>query len=201
MSELENIFEEAVHAKGDMYLMKEQRLYENADKTRAILSHKTAHPDPIARLLASVLLSWFDDQQQEYLQALSYLSDYAPSYFAKTPVGSPPPEGVASFLAQHYQNRVARLLTLRLVKSENWPNWQATGVLLYLHQQKSPSTTEGLLRFAVETPNETWRKRALKAVQAIGDPALAIKVQAERERCEQLDLEMPSEVDQLSPRK
>lgn len=201
MSELETIFEEGVHAKGDMYLEKEQRLYENADKSRAILHQKTAHPDPIARLLASVLLSWFDDRQQEYLQALSYLSDYAPSYFAKTPVGSPPPEGVASFLAQHYQNRVARLLTLRLVKSENWPNWQATGVLLYLRQQKSPATTEGLLRFAVETPNEAWRKLALEAVQAISDPALAIKVQAERKRCEQLDLEMPSEVDQLSPRK
>ena len=200
MSELETIFEEAVHAKRDMYLEKEQKLYKNADKARAMLHQKTAHPDPIARLLASVLLSWFDDRQQEYLQALSYLSDYAPTYFAKTPLGSPPPEGVASFLAQHYQNRVARLLTLRLVKSEKWPEWKVKGIIIYLKQQKDKSTIEGLIRFAAETQNDEWRELAIEAITEIRHPKLSIFIETERKRFEESGIPFPKKVDQLSPR-
>jgi len=199
MEELSQIFEEAVRSKGEIYLSHEQKLIKGVGMDKSLLSQKLSHNDPVGRLLASVLIAWIQDEKQEFIKALGYL-DYIPRYIEKTPVLTPPPDGVAAYLSKHFQGRVTKLLTLRLLK-EDWPRWRVFGVLLYLKEQKDRATTEGLIRFAVETPNDEWRKFAVETIQAIGDPALPVKVDAERKWLEQSGISIPKEVDRLNPAK
>jgi hypothetical protein len=134
--------------------------------------------------MVGCLMSWISNKAPEYQPALDYL-DEAPKRAARTPAMEPSPRGVANVLNERFGSRVADFLALRLVKETNWPRWRVLGILLYLKEQRLPSTTSALLRFSMETDSEEARGYAIEAIQAIADPELEAKVQIERQRVEE----------------
>jgi hypothetical protein len=99
--------------------------------------------------------------------------------------------GIAAYLSKHFKGRVADILAVRLVKGTDWPEWSVLGVLFYLWKQKQASATAALIRFAIETPKEKWRRAAVKAIQAAADPDLQAKLAWERRRLREQEKLLP----------
>ena len=178
------LFEQAVISKGADYLAAEQGLRTQPGAAEPVLRRNLANPDGMARMLAEVLLAWTGNMAREYQQTLDYL-DYLPARLARTPISSPSPTGIAGYLNKHFDGRVAEFLALRLLKSPDWPRWRVLGVLFYLKDQKLPSTTAALIRYAAETANQEFAASAVEAIRSIPDPDLRKKIAAERRRAEQ----------------
>ncbi len=94
----------------------------------------------------------------------------------------PRSDGLANTLSESYGGRVADFLATRLVTSSHWPHWKAAGVILYLEQQRIPSTTEALIRFAAETRSKQLRDGAIDSVRRMRDAELPSKLRAEQAR-------------------
>lgn len=195
---METLFEEARVNSGDAYLTAERKLREAGPAAIPTLRANFQHSDYVARLIAKCLLDAIEGRSAECKAALDYL-DFIPKRLAKTPVGSPPPVGVAAELTDRFGARVAECLALRLVKSPDWPSWKSEGVLLYLSEHKVPSTIAPLIRFAVETPREPWRKIATEAIKAANDPDRTSKIAAERHLAEQQNKDFPKALSDLLP--
>jgi hypothetical protein len=195
---METLFEEARVSMGADYLSAERKLRGAGAAAVPTLRAKLQHPDYIARSIAKCLLNWIEGRGAEFQAALDYL-DFIPRRLAKTPVGSPPPVGVAAELTDRYAARVTEFLAVRLVKSPGWPSWQSEGVLLYLREHKVASTTAPLIRFAVETQREPWRAIAIEVVKAANDPELASKIVAERQLAERQKKDFPKALSDLLP--
>jgi hypothetical protein len=103
-------------------------------------------------------------------------------------------------LNERFGSRVADFLALRLVKEPNWPRWRVTGILLYLKEQKLPSTVSALLRYITETESDESRVYALETVQAIADPQLQSKLLMERERLNTKYKDLDKVLQSLAPR-
>jgi len=148
---MDNIFDNAVYLYGQEYLDAEMNLRNGGQLTLNTLRAKASqHPDPIAILIASCLQKWIQGSVPEFQQALDYL-DYIPKRLAQTPAGVPRPIGVANDLNERFSSKVRELLALRLLKESHWPRWKTLGVIYYLKEQASNSTTSALIRFAAET--------------------------------------------------
>lgn len=195
---MDTLFQKAIESRGKDYLDAEYLLRQGGSAAVNTLYQNRNHPDPIARLIVESLLLWLQGKASEHQAALDYL-DYIPKRLAKTPVGSPPPLGVSNELRDRFGDRVANFLALRLVKQDDWLRWRVISILFYLSEQKLPSTTYALIRFAVETPNEEARNYAIEAIKAIGDKDLKAKLSFERSRLQGLGLQKnwPSELDGL----
>lgn len=189
-------FEAVVVSTGQTYLSAERELLKGGQPALATLHRNLRHSDPMTQFIANTLLNWMQGGGQEIEAALSYL-DNLPKRLAPTPIPTPSPLGVASFLEKHFGPRVTDALALRLVKQTDWPHWRVMGVLFYLMNQRVASTTPALVRFAAETENEEWRKAAIDALKAITDPNLRDKIAAERQRFLRLSKEFPTELADL----
>ncbi len=176
---MDPVFEEAVNSSGPGYEEAERKLRDARAGALPTLRRNLHHSDPVARLIARVILDWFEGSAQDYQAALDYL-DYVPRRLARTPIGNPSPLGVAAYLTQHFGARVVDLLAVRLVKGTDWPHWRVMAVLFYLRDHARPSITEVLLRFAAGTQNDEWRGAAIDAIRAAQDPDLRAKIEAER---------------------
>ena len=188
-------FNQALVAQGVQYLALEDKLRDEIAPDPAKAAQELAHvakAEPIADLMATVLLGWVGKDKGDFVQALDYLEKIGPK-LKRSAVGYPPPLGVAGRLADTYSDRVADLLALRLVKQEDWPHWRVEGVLLYLQECKKATTTSALLRFAMEARLTVWRHDALETVRAIGDPDLAAKLTYEKARQRTLGRPIPDE--------
>jgi hypothetical protein len=156
-----------------------------------------SHPDPIARLIARVVLDWAGPKAKDFKAVLDYL-DELPIKLSRTAMGFPSPTGTESYLTFHFADRVAELLALRLVKQEGWDQWQVDAIVFYLKKHKVPSTTSPLIRLTIETSDNEWREFALEAIRKIHDPDLGAKLAFEIARAKKLKRLVPVAVRALA---
>jgi hypothetical protein len=156
---------QAITAKGDEYLQSERALLQRADAI-AELQKRTQDADPVARFVVKTLLDWIEGRAPDNDAALQYL-DAAEKRYARTPVGNPPPTGVARYLVEHYAGRVTPVLTLRLIKAESWPHWRVMTVLFYAQQHPDKELLAPLTHFAATTNEPEWRNEAVETVNVI----------------------------------
>ena len=142
---MQELFDKAVNSTGQQYLDAEQALLSAGAPVTGVLQQNLQNPDPVASLIARVLLDWKQGRGEEFNRANEYLNGL-PNRLARTPITAPPPVGVAGYLSQNFGPRVAEFLAVRLLKEGGWPGWRTAGVLLYLRQQAVPSTTAALIR-------------------------------------------------------
>jgi hypothetical protein len=195
-------FELAVEKTGRDYLQLELDLRGSAQldavEGESLRKAARSHPDPVARLVAKVVLDWAGPRGGDFKAALDYLA-LLPIKLAPTAMGTPSPMGTESYLSHHFADRVAELLALRLVKEEGWPHWKVVAIIFYLKEQKVPSTTAALIRLAIETPDPGWRGFALEAIREIDDRELGPKLTFEIARAHRSKRAVPSEVAALAP--
>jgi hypothetical protein len=193
-------FDRTLEAAGPDYLRGELDLRQAAPLDPALnqrMREVSAHGEPIARLLAQVVLDWGGAKRADFDAALAYL-DRLPGKLARTAMGKPSPTGTESYLTLHFADRVAELLALRLIKEDAWPPWKTRAVIFYLTAHRLPSTTTALIRFAIETADAESRDLAIAGVRAIGDPTQATQVAAEAARAQRLQRPLPPEVRALA---
>lgn len=185
-------FEEALASRGSVYVEREIALRESGSAAEPVFEEALRHPDPVGRLLARVLLAWVRGEAVGTLRAVNYL-DSLPGFLAEKPYG-PDGKSAARYLTVNHGERAAEVMALRLVQSEDWPDWRVEGVISYLETCKQSSTSEALLRFVVETPNPGWRQRAFQALLRMEEPGLQVKVAAEEARLAVLGRRLPPEL-------
>ena len=121
----------------------------------------------------------------------------------------PPAEGVANYLYQHFDESLAPLLGVYLIKlGDVWPNWQTMGVILYLGRLSSPIAIDVLLRFATRTPNEHYRAVASQSLVSIGNASVLNTLQnrikqleAQREQLRQIAQQIRDKLNPMSERR
>jgi hypothetical protein len=143
----------------------------------------------MARLTAQAFLDGKGQWTRYHREASEYLQ-YLPGRLMRSPAPNLPPLALARSLDSDFKDHVANFLAVKLVKdvkeerTEVSPKWLKQGVILYLQQQKMPSTTAGLVRFAEETDDPQLRDSAIDAIRSIPDPELPGKIEAERKRAQ-----------------
>jgi hypothetical protein len=177
--DFEAVFRRAMISEGDAYLMAESELRDSPESAPVLRAH-LSDPDPIGRPAAGVVLEWSESAGDELTQAMQYLDDLQ-RRFAPTVLGAPPVTGVIQNLTTKFGGRLAELLALRLVQQPQ-PSWRVLTTLGYLDRHKNPATTEALIRFAAQTREPRLQQLVAQVVANLGDPALAQKLQAERDR-------------------
>ncbi|MFL5910942.1 MAG: hypothetical protein ACJ768_10280 [Gaiellaceae bacterium] len=178
-SDFEAVFRRAMISEGDAYLMAESELRDSPESAPVLRAH-LSDPDPIGRLAAGVMLEWSESSGDDFGQVTEYLDDLQRT-FAPTVAGAPRVTGVIEDLTRRFGGRLAEFLALRLVQQPQ-PSWRVLTTLGYLDRHKNPATTEALIRFAAQTREPRLQQLAAQVVANLGDPALAQKLQAERDR-------------------
>lgn len=173
-------FQAALDSEGDEYLEAEGTLRSSAS-ARATLEPALYDQDPIARLMAQVLLEASEAEAPELDAADRYLA-VAERWFADTIVGTPPVRGVVDNLSAQFGGALAGYLALRLVKVPTAPTWRQQATLAYLERHPIPAATDALLRYATTTPVPELQTTAARVLRSARDPALPSKVAAEKER-------------------
>lgn len=194
---MDPLFETAVASVGPEYLRAEQALRARGPAIASILREPLDGDDPVAQLLARVLLAWSGERRQEYDDVLEFL-DYVPRRLVSTPLGAPSPVGIAGTLEDNYGDRVADLLLLRLLKTPDWPRWQVLAVLFYLESQKLPQLTAPLVRYVLAGREPEYTAKAIEVLRVTDDPGLPDKLAAERRR--RGDRPLPPELAALEQR-
>jgi hypothetical protein len=194
---MDAIFETAVKSTGEAYLQAEARLRAGGHEAQDTLHRNLQHPDPIARLVARVILDFMGQDAKDYQAALDYL-ERLPALIRETPLPVPRSDGAAQYLSEEFGDKLVELGAVRLVKGTHLPRWYVGTLVIYAQLRPSPLATEALLRFAVTTKDEVLRELAVDAIRAAADPALSAKVAAERARCQSLGLPFPAELDALT---
>lgn len=187
------VFRTAGKSTGEAYLEAERELRDGGAQAESTLRANRLNPDPMAALLARVLLNWAGEKGSDYDAALEYL-DKLPARIAPTPLTTPSPSGVASYLEQEFEDRVADMLTLRLFKEPDWPRWRVIGVLLYLKDHPDKSTAGTILRYAAEAENDEYREFAADALKPSRGADLDVLIDAERQRVENMGKVFPNEL-------
>jgi hypothetical protein len=175
------LFERALVSEDEAYRLAETRLRESADS--AALQRNLTHADPVGRLMANVMLEWSETAGAgaDFEKAAQYL-DSVERRFARTVAGVPPVRAVVQNLSATFGGRLTEFLALRLVKESQPPPWRALAVLGYLERHGNPATTDAVIRFASRTALPQLQQAAARVLASSGDPALAQKLAAERER-------------------
>lgn len=198
---MEEIFELLVKGRGKAYLDADEKLRAGGKEAEDVLNAHIHDTDPIARLAARTTLDWLiPAKAKDYQSALDYLKAL-PEIEAKLITGTPSPTGTSAYLSLHYKDRLVDLLALRLVKGTDWAPWLVGAVTSYLEEQKRPSATAALLRFAVETREPEYVEWAVDAIRAANDPDLVTKLADEKARCQKLGLRFPGDLAALDKKK
>ncbi|MBL4687890.1 MAG: hypothetical protein JKY37_25090 [Nannocystaceae bacterium] len=185
---MEQHFIDAVASSGHTYAHHEAALRVGGSSAVDVLNRHLHDADPIARLLARVLLE--QPRVPAYQSAVAHL-EKLPIALARTPAGGPRPSMVQDFLNQDYGADLVEFVGLRLAKEKSAQGWRVLGFILYLGDHRVVSTSEALIRFATETTDESWRGFAVDAVRGFDDPDLATKLDAEEARARVAGHEMP----------
>jgi len=197
------IFDKTLESSGTNYLQYEHQLLEGGEpETSQMLSQRLGDPDPMVRLTAQAFLDGKGQWARYHKEASAWLGGIAdrPKW---TLASDPTPQTLARSLSLDFKDHVANFLAVKLVKDvkeerrEVSPKWLKQGVILYLQQQKKPSTTAGLIRFAEETNDPQLRDSAIDAIRSIPDPELSGKIEAERKRAQAQGKELPPALDAL----
>ena len=189
-SELEALFERAVVSEDEAYERVEARIRQAGAEAAPVLRQNLDHTDPVGQLTARVLLEWTEAASDDYVKAAQYL-ELLPGRFVGTVVQAPPVRGVLHNLNARFGSRLAEFLALRLVKQSQPANWEVLTSLAYLDQHKNPAVTEALIRFAVRAARPNWQQMAARVLKNLGDPALAARLAAERQRLAQAGRSLP----------
>lgn len=171
------VFQAAVEAEGDEYLAAEAALLASGWASDA-----AEVEDPIAGLLAGVLLEAAQSDTQPFDGAEQYLAS-AERWFADTILGRPPVRGVVANLTAAFGGRLGEYFALRLVKLPTAAVWRQQVALAYLQDHPTPSATDALLRYgSAPTTAPGLQAATARVLAASGDGRLAAKVSAERDR-------------------
>jgi hypothetical protein len=203
---LQEALEAAITTRGSTYLEAERRLREGGPEAAALLRKNLAQADPVARMVVQTLLDWYVGHAGDYKGVLDYF-EWIVKWDASTVVGTPRADGTEGYLSQEYGARLTHFLAVRLLKEgDDLPRWKLGATVLYLRAHPTPSVTEVLLRYAVETKNEDWqgllpRMQTIETIVAIKDPKLQQKLEAERARCKNLGVPFPAELEALAAKK
>ncbi|MBG0564858.1 hypothetical protein [Actinoplanes aureus] len=189
----ETLFAKALAGEDEAYLRAEAGLRESADAE--VLESNLSADDPIARLMAHVMLDWAD-ADPGFEGADRYL-DVVEHWFADTIVRTPPVDGVVENLTAKFGGRLGEFLALRLVKVPTTPAWRAQVALSYLERHPTPAATDALIRYASLTSVPALQGAVARVVTKFRDPALARKVSAERDRLAREGRGLPSALTSL----
>lgn len=160
------LVEQVIAARGDDYLQSERALRADPASAASALRARLQDPDPVARFICATLLDWVDGKAPDNDAALQYL-DAVEKRYARTPVGNPPPTGVARYLVENHAGKVAPVLMLRLIKADDWPHWRVMAVLFYLQQFPDKALLAPLAQFAAITGEAEWRDEAVETINVI----------------------------------
>jgi hypothetical protein len=177
-------FDTAVDAEEAGYVEAEAALREAVraePEQRAAVAARLDDPDPMARLVASVVLSDADLDESQAAQVEAYLVEVERSY-ARTPALTPPIPAVVAELTARFGTQLGELLALRLAKGASTPPWREAVALGYLTRHPTPAATEALLRYAARATEPRLQTAAAQAVAASRDPDLRSKLAAETSR-------------------
>jgi hypothetical protein len=174
------LFEAALDSEGDEYLEIERTL-RTSESVKDTLESALRREDPIAQLMAQVLLDASEAETQQLDAADRYL-EVVERWFAPTILRSPPILGVVDNLSAQFGGALAGYLALRLVKIPTAPTWRAQVTLAYLERNPTPAVTDALLRYASVTTVPELQAATARVLRSAGDSALAAKVTAEQER-------------------
>ena len=178
-SDFESLFQRALVSRGEAYVMAESELRESPESAPVLRGH-LGDPDPIARLAASVMLESVEARAPDFEEVPRYFAELE-RYVARTVAGTPPITGVVANLTTRFGGRLTGFLALRLVRQPQ-TGWRALVALAYLDRHKDPATTEAIIRFAAQTRERPLQAIAARVLVGLGDPALAQKINAERDR-------------------
>jgi len=168
----------AIDSLGDFYLDAEQQLIAKGEDAVPFLQDQIKIAAPFTGLITRVILERIS-HNQIFQVCLDYF-EKAERRAVQTPMGLPPPEGVANYLVQHFGDGVASLLGVYLVKLEQiWPVWKTLGTILYLGRLKSTASADPLIRFVLITTNDHHRKFAVQSLVAGGDESVLEKIEAQ----------------------
>lgn len=195
-SETHSLFRRALITEDEAYTVVESRL-RALPESAPVMRENLDHPDPIGRLLAGVMLDWTESEDHDFDVALRRL-DQLERRFASTVAGAPSPVATADNLTARFGGRLAELLALRLVKEPRQEQWRALTALAYLDRHRTPAVSDALIRFAAITPDPHTQQLAARVLGGIGDPALARKIAAERERLAAQGRSMPPAIAALA---
>ncbi len=179
----ERVFQKAAEASWEEYRVYENRIL-NTDSTNLLQQH-LSDPDPMKRLLAKALY----DVKTGKISISGTIAELTDDY--GNVKNGPKPEIIADNLLRWQGVGVAEYVAVFLVKKTNAPAWRASGLIEFLARVKNPSTTVALIRKAAETRDEMVRQRAITAIQAIQDPELSAKIEAERKRAQEHGVAFP----------
>jgi hypothetical protein len=166
----------ATDSQGEIYLEAEQQLIAQGESIVPFLQEQLKTSQPIPRLIAQVILQWINDNQKfqecfDYFQRIEQRT-------AATPMGTPPPESVAEYLFQNFDDSVASLLGVYLLKLEQvWPSWKLLSSILYLGRLNSDASADVLIRFVSTTHQDHYRKLAVDSLVAVGDRSVLSKIE------------------------
>ena len=168
----------AIDSGGELYLDAEQQLIAQGEAVVPFLQEKIKDALPFPKLITQVILERIVDNQS--FQACFDYFEKAEQRAAQTPMGTPPPEGVANYLVQNLGDSVASLLGVYLVKLDQvWPFWKILGTILYLGQLDSAASADTLIWFLSTTANEHYRKLAVQSLVAVGNASVLNKIETE----------------------
>lgn len=140
-----------------------------------------SHGDPVGRQMATTAAD-MDAAGRAALERASEYLDGAARYFARTPAGIPPVDGLLANLTATWGPALARPLALQLAQRRDLPNWRVTAVLAYLDRHRDPVVVPSLVRFAARTEVPAQQEFAVRILASIDGPAVATSIRQERDR-------------------
>lgn len=201
--ELNADFDKALHSSGEDYLKYERQLLDGKEpETTTMLSRRLRDPDPMASLAAQAFLDGKNQWPKDYQEASSYLYTLPARPQGSTDTDTNPLL-LARSLGAYWSDHVANFLAVKLAidskerQADLSPKWLKQALILYLQHQKIPSTTAGLIRFAVETDDPELRDSAIDAIKSIPDRELPGKIEAERRRAQTQGKKFPAALEVL----
>lgn len=193
------LFDAAVAAKGATYRGLERELRARGDETLGEAQRRLQDDEPVARLLARVLLVWLRPGGERLDRTLDFLDEEG-AHAAGATQGTPPPFAVAKTLAREQGAAPAELLALRLVKDDDLHPWRMMTTLFYLRRHPTSHATRAVLRYLAHAQLPSWREDARQTIRAIGDPKIEHKAAAELARLRALGHPAPAELIELAGR-
>jgi hypothetical protein len=196
--EIEATFARALATTDEAYFRMEEQLIDGAAEAEETIRGHLDDPDPMARLLAEVVLEATADNGQAIEKATRFLA-FAERRAARSILRKPPAAGVAGTLTKAFGSRLAEFLALRLVQETQAPGWRVMTALAYLNEHRTPAATSALIRFAARTRQPQHQRAAIAVLRNIGDPELPAKLAAERRTLQQQGVTLPAALASLAP--
>jgi HEAT repeat protein len=164
---VETNFQTAVNEDGQSYVEAERQLIAFGQDAVPFLQQQLQGA-PLVALIAQVLLEWINGNA-DFTECLEFLAEIE-QRASRSAMGAPPIEWVIGTLRQKFEDRVAPLLGLYLIKlSREWVSWKTLSVIGYLGNLDSPAAATALIQYLMLNPAEYDRDIAAIALTEMGD--------------------------------